>query len=87
MKKSIALLLGLSFVVCLTAVAEPSAADQKWMAVAQKKIAKGETKISTPSQARVTLLKEWAAKKGWRIEVTKTESGYRLERSQSIVQR
>ena len=87
MKKSIALLMGLSLVVCFTAAAEPSVADQKWLEVAQKIITKGETRISTPSQVRVTLLKEWAAKKGWAIEVTKTESGYRLERSRSIVQR
>jgi hypothetical protein len=50
-------------------------------------VAKGDTKVSTRSQDRVKLLKDWAAKKGFSVEVTQTEAGFRLVLSKSLAQK
>lgn len=78
MKKLTALfvsLLAFSFL----AVAEPTEADQKWLQTVEKMVAKGETKVSTSSEDRVTLVKDWAQKKGYSVTVTKSEKAFRLE--------
>jgi hypothetical protein len=59
--------------------AEISEADQKWLQAVEKMVTKGETKLSTPSEGRVTLLKEWAEKKGYSVKVTKFENGFSIE--------
>lgn len=60
------------------ALAEPSEADQKWLKTVEQMVTKGDKKLSTPSESRVTLLKEWGKKNGYAIEVTKTEKGFVL---------
>jgi len=53
MKKLTALLLGGLLMASLTAFAEPSEADQKWLKAVEKMVAKGEKKVTTPVETRV----------------------------------
>jgi len=48
---------------------EPNEADQKWLAAVTKMVAEGKTEISTHSETRVVLLKEWAGKNGYTVNV------------------
>lgn len=90
MKKKLIATAGLALIAFAVIAAEPNvtnqktAADQKWLTVVQKIVAKGESKISTPSEERVALLKKWAAKNGYFVEVTKTESGFKLDVTRNI---
>ncbi|MCW5554919.1 MAG: hypothetical protein KIS67_22490 [Verrucomicrobiae bacterium] len=84
MKKLIALTFGCALVLNTALAAEPSEADQKWLTVVEKKVTDGESRISTPSLDRVNLLKKWAAKKNYSVEVTKTDAGYRIELSKRV---
>ena len=54
-------------------------ADQKWTAAVEKIIAAGNTTISTPSEKRVELAKQLAQKAGRKVEVSKSESSYRIK--------
>jgi hypothetical protein len=81
MKKLTALLLGCLLTGSFAFAGEPNAADQKWIQVVEKMVIKGEKKISTPNEGRVSLLKEWAAKKGYSAKVTKTEACFVIELS------
>jgi len=65
-------------VACYCSLAESSPADQKWLTIVQKMVEEGQTKVSTPSEERVKLLKEWAAKQGLSVEVTKTDAGFSI---------
>jgi hypothetical protein len=62
-------------VLSLACVAQPTEADEKWLAAVQKMVTSGKTEVTTPSQDRVDLLKTWAGKNGYTIEVTKTTGG------------
>jgi hypothetical protein len=86
MKKLALLLLGCSLTFNFTALGEPKDADQKWLEAVQKMVVKGENKVSTPKEARATLLKEWGSKNGYSVKATKTETGYRIEVSKSLAQ-
>ena len=57
---------------------ENSPADQKWAEVVEKIIAQGSTTISTPSEKRVEIAKQLAQKAGRKVEITKSDSGYRI---------
>jgi hypothetical protein len=81
MKKITALFLGLLLSASFAFAAEPSAADQKWLQVVEKMVLKGENKVSTQNEGRVSLLKDWAAKKGYSTKVTKNGSGFAIELS------
>ena len=87
MKKLVALWLGCVLTFGLTALGEPSQADQKWLQAVQKMVAKGESKVSTPIEARASLLKEWANKNGYTAKVLKTETGYSIEVSKHLAQK
>jgi hypothetical protein len=67
--------------------AEPSQSDQKWLAAIEKKVAQGDTRVSTPNESRVSLLKEWAGKNGYTATVTKNDATYRIELSRSLAQK
>lgn len=90
MKKKLIAVAGLALVACAVIASEPNVADQKktanqkWLTVIQKIVEKGETKISIPSEDRVKLLKDRAAKKGYSAEVTKTEAGFKLDVTRNI---
>ena len=79
MKKSVAMIASCLSLVGSSVLAEPSVADQKWLTVAQKMVEDGQSKVSTPSEERVKLLKEWAEKQGHSLQVTKTETGFSIE--------
>ncbi len=87
MKKLVVLWLGCVLTFGLTAVGEPNQADQKWLQAVQKMVAKGESKLSTPIEARVSLLKEWGAKNGYSVKAVKTETGYRIEVTRHLAQK
>jgi hypothetical protein len=87
MKKLAVLLLGCSLTFGVAALGEPKDADQKWLEAVQKMVAKGESKVSTPKEVRANLLKEWGAKNGYSVKVTKTEVGYSIEVSKSLAQK
>ncbi|MCG3146895.1 MAG: hypothetical protein PCFJNLEI_00330 [Verrucomicrobiae bacterium] len=79
MKKYPILFVGCLILVGSSVMAEPSATDQKWLTIVQKMVAEGKTSISTPSEDRVKLAKDWAAQQGLAVEVTKKEASYAIE--------
>ena len=81
MKKLTALLLGCLLSTSFAFAGEPNAADQKWLQAVEKMVIKGEKTVSTPNEGRVSLLKEWAGKKGYSVKVTKTDTGFAIELS------
>jgi hypothetical protein len=87
MKKLTALTAACVLIAGLSFAGQPSAADQKWLEVVQKKVTDGQTKLSTPSEERVTLLKEWAGKNGYTVAVNQSENGYRLELAKNVAQK
>ena len=87
MKKLVLLTVTALFALNLTAFAETSPADQKWLAAVEKIVAKGDTKVSTPSEARVNLHKAWGKQKGYSVKVAKTEAGYHIEVTKLLAQR
>jgi hypothetical protein len=86
MKKLTAFTSALLLTVGMAFAGTPSESDQKWLEVAQKKAAEGQ-RVSTPSETRATLLKEWATTKGYSVEVTKTEKSFQLEVSRAFAQK
>jgi len=87
MKKLMALTYACMLITSVALASQPSEADQKWLQVVEKKITAGQTQVSTPTQERVTLVKDWAAKNGYTVQVTKNENSYRLELAKSIAQK
>jgi len=87
MKKLTAFTLAFVLITGLALASQPSEADQKWLAVVQKKVATGETRISTPLESRVTLLKEWADKNGYTVAITVNQSNHRIEVTKNIAQK
>ena len=61
-----------------------SDADQKWLAAVSKMVASGRHELSTPVEARTQLLKDWAKKNGYSIQVTKAESTFRVELTKEV---
>jgi len=53
----------------------------------EKKLTSGQMHVSTPAPKRVSLLQEWATKNGYSVQVTKTDTSYRLELSKSIAKK
>jgi hypothetical protein len=78
MKRMILAAIGCFLTLNLALAGEPSAADQKWMAVVQKMVVEGQNTISTPSQDRIELLKDWAKKNGYTVQVAANDQGYRV---------
>ena len=87
MKKVIAFNVACILMTGLVLASQPGEADQKWLTVVQKKVAAGETRISTPLESRVTLLKEWADKNGYTVAVTVNQSNHRIEVTKNIAQK
>lgn len=84
MKKFLSIAVGLLLAGNLLAAdTTTTAADQKWLSAAQKLVKTGRT-ISTPSQVRLALVKEWAKKEGFTVAVTKTETSYQVQASRSL---
>lgn len=72
-------LLFLALAVATPVFASDADADQKWSQVVEKIIADGKTTISTPSEKRVEIAKQIAQKVGRKVEVTKSEAGFRIK--------
>jgi hypothetical protein len=87
MKKLTALTAACILITGLAFAGQPNEADQKWLEVVQKKVAEGQTKVSTPIQERVTLLKDWADKNGYTVNVAQTDAGYRLDLAKNLAQK
>ncbi len=87
MKRSIAFTIACLLLTGLALAGQPSEADQKWLTVVQQKVAAGETRISTPLESRVALLKEWADKHGYTVVVTLNQSNHRIEVTKNIARK
>ncbi len=84
MKKIAALILCSLLAASVAVASEPNEADQKWLCAVVKMVSEGKTQVSTQSEARVNLLKEWASKNGYSVRVTKTDTSYRIEVSKEL---
>jgi hypothetical protein len=84
MKKIIVATVSCLLIAGSVALADPSAADQKWLVAVQKMVEKGQTKISTNSQERVKLLQTWANQHGLSVMVTLADASYKLEVTRTI---
>ena len=84
MKKTILAAASLLLIAGNIAIAEPTAADQKWLTVVQKMVEQGKTQFSTTSQDRVELAKNWAQKNSYSVVIKKTDAGFKLEFSRSV---
>ena len=87
MKKITVIALGCLLTLNLAFAGDPTPEDQKWLTAVEKKVADGQTEISTPSQDRVALLKDWAGKKGYTVEVTASGTNYSLKISKDLAKK
>jgi hypothetical protein len=79
MKKIVVLLLAGLLTTTLGLATEPTPADQKWLEVVQNMVSKGEKKVTTPKEDRVTMVKDWAGKHGYLVKVTKDGNTFNIE--------
>jgi len=84
MKKLSVLLLGMALLSGAAFAENVSDADAKWLTVVEKMVSEGKKEVSTTSDARVTLVKNWAVKKGYTAEVAKTEKGFAITFSKGV---
>jgi len=87
MKKFTAIVIASLLMTGFALAGQPSEADQKWLSVVEKKVAEGQMQVSTPSEERVQLLKDWAATHGYSVEVTKSDIAYRIEVSKLLARK
>lgn len=66
---------------------ETKAADQKWLEVVKSMVSEGQSVVSTPSETRVNLLKDWSKKNGFAANITKEQAGYRIEITKGFAQK
>jgi hypothetical protein len=79
MKTLSAILLGCLLATTNVLADTNNEADKKWLEVVSSMVSEGQTKVSTPNEQRVTLVKDWAAKNGYSVAVTKVDAGYQIE--------
>ena len=84
MKKLFVILLGMTLIAGAGFAETISDADQKWLAATEKKVEAGQTEVSTPSAARVVLLKKWASDKGLTTQVQNTGQTFRVTLSRQV---
>jgi len=84
MKKLSVLLLGMALLSSVAFAENVSEADKKWLTVVEKMVGEGKKEVSTSSEARVTLVKNWAVEKGYAADVTKTEQGFKVSFSKGL---
>ena len=88
MKRIVVLALaGVLATFCFAALAETKPTDQKWLEAVQEMVTKGQSKVSTPSEERVNLLKAWGKDHGYIVKVTKTDAGYKIEVTKELAQK
>lgn len=86
MKKLAIVLLGMVLLGGAALAEKPTDADQKWLAVVEKMVEQGKDTISTSSEARLELVRNWAATKGLSTDVKKTGQGFQVTFSKVIAQ-
>jgi hypothetical protein len=59
-------------------------ADEKWLGVIEKIVARGHTEISTPVTARAELVEDWARKNGYTVQITKSDSAIRIKLAKDL---
>jgi hypothetical protein len=79
MKKLTACLIGCVLSASFALADEPSTVDQKWLKAIETMVTKGEKKVTTSKDERVALVKDWAAKNGYSVKVTKSGNCFSLE--------
>jgi hypothetical protein len=84
MKKLSAMLLGLTLLSGAAFAGNDNAADQKWLSVVSKMVEEGHNQISTPSETRLALVKNWAGSKGFETRVQKVNDGYVITLSKTL---
>ena len=84
MKKLLIVALGCLLTSTVAFSGETSAADQKWLSAVEKMVSEGQTTVSTPQETRVKLLKEWAGKNGYSVNVTKSDKGFNAKLSKKL---
>jgi hypothetical protein len=84
MEKTIVAIASLILIACNVVLADSSAAVQKWLGAVQKMVAQGQTKVSTPNEERVKLIRDWAEKHSYSVTVTEADIGFRLEITRAI---
>ncbi len=84
MKKVIATIAASLLTLTLVTAGQPNAADQKWLEVVGKKVTAGEAQVSTPSETRVELAKQWAGQNGYSVDVAKKESNFQITFSKQV---
>ena len=87
MKKLTAFTSALLLTIGMAFAGSPTEADQKWLEIVEKKIIEGQARVSTPSESRVELLKEWASTKGYTLTVTKTDESFQVEATRAYAQK
>ncbi len=86
MKNLSVLLLGMALLSSIGFAGNISEADQKWLTVVEKMVGEGKTTVSTTTDERVKLAKNWAAKQGYSTEVAKTDKGFKVTFSKTLAQ-
>ncbi len=66
---------------------ETKAANQKWLEVVKSMVSEGQSVVSTPSEARLNLVKDWSKQNGFTASVTKEQAGYRIEITKGFAQK
>jgi len=84
MKKLSIVLLGVALFSGAAFAGNVTEADQKWLTAVGKMVEQGKTTVSTSSEERLALAKNWAATKGYETDVKKTEQGYQVTFSKSL---
>jgi hypothetical protein len=79
MRKSLVFVFACLLTTSVLQATEPGPADQKWLQAVQKMVTKGETKVTTPNEERVSLVKDWAEKNGYAVKVSKTGNSFTIE--------
>lgn len=84
MKKLLVVALGCLLTSSAAFAGETSPSDQKWLAAVEQMVAEGQTTIATPNEVRVNLLKEWAVKNGYSVNVAKIDKGFSAKVSKKL---
>ena len=78
MKNILISILAVTLLVLSAGATEISKQDAKWAEVVKKMMAKGETKLSTPSNTRVEIIKDLAKKSNRECRVAKKGVTYEV---------
>jgi hypothetical protein len=84
MKLLASFIAGVALIATTALAGEVNPADQKWLETAGKMVTAGKTEISTPSEARATLLKEWSQRHGYSVNILKGDAGFKIQVSKSV---